>query len=276
VARGRLWIGTSGWHYAHWVGPFYPAGTRPRDFLAFYARSFRTVEVNNSFYRLTPPSSVRLWVEGTPPDFLFAVKANRFITHRKKLKDAERSTRLFFDSIRGFGRKLGPILFQLPPRWNVDVERLATFLEVLPRGPRYAFELRDETWFRRDIYDLLRRRGAAFCVWELAGRHSPVVDTAPFAYVRLHGPGGAYQGSYDGRTLRGWARRIASWRDAGRDVHVYFDNDERGYAAADAARLQSMCLEDEDEALPGSPAPSYDATASAAATAAGAERGARG
>ena len=257
MAAGRLWIGTSGWHYGHWVGPFYPADMRPREFLSFYTRFFRTVEINNTFYRLTPPQSVRLWVESTPPGFLFAVKANRFITHRKKLKDAEQSTNLFLDSIRGFGPKLGPILFQLPPRWNVDVERLARFLEVFPGGLRYTFELRDETWFRRDVYELLRRHGAAFCIWELAGRHSPVIDTAPFVYVRLHGPGGAYQGRYDGRTLRGWARRVEAWRDAGRDVYVYFDNDEKGYAAGDAARLQSMC--GEAAAAPGSTIPSYDA-----------------
>jgi uncharacterized protein YecE (DUF72 family) len=258
VQTGKLWIGTSGWHYGHWVGRFYPADARSRDFLGLYARVFRTVEINNTFYALPEPESVRAWRESTPPGFLFAVKGSRYITHRKKLNDPSPATKRFFDAIGGLGPKLGPILFQLPPRWHVDVERLAAFLEALPGEHRYAFEFRDPSWFDSAVYELLRRRRVACCAWELAGRRSPVIDidTAPLVYVRLHGPGAAYQGSYDGRTLRGWARRIARWRDAGKDVHVYFDNDQNAYAAIDAARLQAMC----GEARPAARS-SYDAAA---------------
>jgi uncharacterized protein YecE (DUF72 family) len=254
VGRGELWIGTSGWHYRHWIGPFYPDDLAPRDLLRFYAGRFRTVEINNTFYRLPRTESVREWRMTTPPRFLFAVKGSRYITHRRKLRDPAATTERFFAAIEELGAKLGPILFQLPPRWHVDVDRLARFLDALPGAHRYAFELRDESWFDPRVIELLHARGAAFCVWELAGRRSPVIDTAPFAYVRLHGPGAAYQGSYDGRTLRGWARRIARWRASGRDVHVYFDNDQNGYAALDAARLQAMC----DRAGAVSTAAAYD------------------
>lgn len=240
MGRGRLYIGTSGWHYRHWVGPFYPEHTSSRDYLRYYAQHFRTTEINNTFYSLPTAKTLTQWCDATPAGFCFACKASRYITHMKKLKDPEQNTRRFFEAIATLGDRLGPVLFQLPPNWHADTKRLAAFLTALPSGSRYTFEFRDHSWHSSAIYDLLERHSAAVCIYDLAGYQSSDVTTADFAYVRLHGPGGAYQGSYDGRALAGWARRIGGWRDSGLDIYCYFDNDEAGYAPNDALRLIDM------------------------------------
>lgn len=240
MANGEIYIGTSGWHYGHWIGPFYPEGTDPADFLALYVSKFCSVEINNSFYRLPKPETLAEWRDAAPEGFVFACKASRFITHMKKLKDPEQSARRFFDVITTLGDKLGPILFQLPPHWRVNGERLRDFLAALPRGLRFAFEFRDESWFTPEVLELLNRRGAALCAWDFDGRQSPVEVTADFTYVRLHGPDGPYRGQYDRKPLTGWAKRIDAWRHSGLDVYCYFDNDEAGYAAQDALRLAKM------------------------------------
>jgi uncharacterized protein YecE (DUF72 family) len=175
-----------------------------------------------------------------PEGFVFACKGSRFITHMKKLKDPKAGVARFFERIEGLGRKLGPVLFQLPPGWGPDCERLAAFLAALPAGHRYAFELRDARWFRREVLDLLETHNAACCAYDFDGRQSPVEHTADFAYVRLHGPGERYRGQYDDRTLKRWARRLKAWRTDGRDGYCYFDNDEKGYAPQDAMRLQQL------------------------------------
>ena len=237
---GKLRVGTSGWHYPHWVGPFYPAGTEPEAFLPFYAERFRSVEINNTFYRLPDRATIVAWCEATPPGFLFACKASRYITHMKKLKDPEAATRRFFELVTTLGDKLGPILFQLPPHWHANPERLARFLASLPAGLRFAFEFRDESWFAAPVYRLLERHRAALCAYDLDGHQSPVRMTADFAYARLHGPDGPYRGRYTGQSLAGWARRLLDWQRAGLDAYCYFDNDEAGYAAGDALRLLAM------------------------------------
>lgn len=237
---GRVLIGTSGWHYEHWRGPFYPSGLPKTEFLRHYAARFRTVEVNNSFYRLPSRETLARWRETTPEGFLFAVKASRFITHMKKLADPERTLSPFLDTVATLGGKLGPILFQLPPRWRFDAGRLRDFLWALPAGPRYAMELRDPSWFNEKAFLAMAERDVAFCIFELAGLFSPREVTAKFVYVRLHGPKGAYQGQYDERALGGWASAIRTWAGSGKDVFCYFDNDEAGYAAQDAWRLQGM------------------------------------
>jgi uncharacterized protein YecE (DUF72 family) len=236
-------IGTSGWHYDHWVGPFYPQNMKPVDFLPYYARHFGATEINNTFYQLPKRNTLTQWRDATPKDFLFACKASRYITHMKKLKDPQESCRRFFGAVNALGEKLGPILFQLPPRWNANVERLESFLAALPECQRYAFEFRDASWFAADVYEVLARHNAAFCLYELGGRRSAVKVTADFVYVRLHGPDGPYRGSYDGRTLHGWIRRFHGWRREGRDVYCFFDNDEKGYAARDALRMKEMLEE---------------------------------
>jgi uncharacterized protein YecE (DUF72 family) len=240
MARGRIHIGTSGWHYPHWRGPFYPPGLKPDGYLDHYARHFNTVEINNTFYKLPARETLADWRARTPAGFVFACKASRYITHMKKLKDPADSTRAFFAAVDALGGKLGPVLFQLPPRWRADPARLAGFLAALPGGRRYVFEFRDESWFTTGVYDVLAEHNAALCAYDLGGNRSPVERTADFAYVRLHGPGGPYQGRYDGRTLAGWARRFDRWRADGADVYCYFDNDEKGFAVDDARRLMEM------------------------------------
>jgi len=233
-------IGTSGWHYDHWVGPFYPDGMKADDFLAFYAERFDAAEINNSFYQLPSAETLAHWRDTVPAGFRFSAKASRYITHMKKLKDPEASLARFLERIAVLDPKLGPLLFQLPPNWHANVERLEAFLAALPQDRRCAFEFRDESWWIDEVYDALKRHGAAFCPFELAGQEAPVELTADVLYLRLHGPGDAYQGAYDDARLRAWADRLVAWRREGRDVWCFFDNDEAGYAAANAARLKEL------------------------------------
>ncbi len=236
----RVLVGTSGWHYAHWVGPFYPAAAKAKDFLDLYCKSFDAVEINNTFYRMPGPDTLAAWREATPPQFVFACKASRYITHMKKLKDPAPALLRLLDGVGALGAKLGPILFQLPPHWHVDATRLRDFLAVLPADHRYAVEFRDRSWLVPAVYDALRDHNVALCAYDFDGFRSPVQTTADFVYVRLHGPDGPYCGRYDGRTLSGWARRFQGWIEEGRDVYCFFDNDERGYAATDALRTRRM------------------------------------
>jgi uncharacterized protein YecE (DUF72 family) len=240
---GRIYIGTSGWHYPHWVGPFYPLGMSREKFLAYYARHFSTVEINNTFYHLPTPHTLTEWKKETPKHFLFACKGSRFITHMKKLKNPEQSVKRFFEIITMLNHKLGPILFQLPPSWKVNVLRLDEFLKALPKPFRYAFEFREESWFTQPVYDVLTKYNAAFCLYHLAGRWSPEIVTTDFVYVRLHGPGEAYQGRYNDQTIFVWANKYRTWAQSGKDVYCYFDNDEDGYAPINALTLQRKVQE---------------------------------
>jgi len=209
--------------------------------LAFYARHFDTVEINYSFYRLPALAAVSAWRAATPPDFCFAVKASRFITHMKKLHDPEPALARLLPVLDALGAKRGPLLFQLPPHWGRNRERLAGFLQCLPHDVPCAFEFRDTSWHHPEIYDLLKHHNAAFCIYDLAGFCAPLEITANFAYLRLHGPQGAYGGSYSRQTLAAWARRIRSWRDVQR-VYVYFDNDQGAYAVRNALTLKKMLV----------------------------------
>lgn len=236
----RVHIGTSGWHYSHWKGPFYPERLPTRQMLEFYLQHFDTVELNSTFYRLPKSKVLREWRQAAPARFLFAVKGSRFITHNKKLKDPKGPLHQFLPRVEVLRRKLGPILFQTPPHWRVNLERLETFLEALPRRHRYAFEFREPSWHSKDVYDLLRRHRAAFCVFDIGGFHSPIQVTADFTYIRLHGPAKKYQGSYSSSELAAWARRIRSWKRRLKDIYIYFDNDQAAYAAHNA--LELACL----------------------------------
>ncbi|HXQ70009.1 MAG TPA: DUF72 domain-containing protein [Pyrinomonadaceae bacterium] len=238
----KIHVGTSGWHYKHWLDDvFYPSGTKPAQMFEFYARHFDTVEINNSFYHLPSATTFDNWRDTSPPKFLFAVKASRFITHMKKLKDPEPSSEKFFNVADRLGKKLGPILFQLPPRWKVNVERFAEFLESLPRGHKYVFEFRDETWFVPEIYALMRRHKAAFCIHDFSDMKVPQEITAPFTYIRFHGPTTAkYFGSYSTHQLRAWAERIADWSSELSAAYVYFNNDPGGEAVKNALELKRL------------------------------------
>jgi uncharacterized protein YecE (DUF72 family) len=243
VVSAGTYIGTSGWHYDHWVGPFYPSGFPKEAFLEYYAGYFGTAEVNNSFYRLPEKKTLLRWRDAVPEGFVFSVKASRYLTHMKKLKDPREPLERLLDRVSVLGNKLGPILFQLPPRWGSNPERLEDVLEILPEGQRYAFEFRDPSWFEDKNYDLLRNYGSSFCVYDLDGKTSPKEITADFAYVRLHGPDGPYRGRYGAQRLAGWASTFSAWRKERLEIYCYFDNDEAGYAAQDALKLQRMMTE---------------------------------
>ena len=233
-----LHIGTSGWVYPHWRGVFYPFGLPESDWLAFYAGQFASVEINRSFYRLPTRENFASWREATPEGFVFAVKASRFITHFKKLKAPEATLPPLLQAIEGLGDKLGPLLFQLPPRWRANPARLRDFLQALPEGVRAAFELRDPSWHTPEVLDLLTEFNAAFCVYDIGGFQSPRVTTADFVYLRLHGPGAPYCGRYGTAALAGWAEWLRSQPVA--TTHVYFDNDQAAYAVRDALELKEM------------------------------------
>jgi uncharacterized protein YecE (DUF72 family) len=230
-------IGTSGWNYPHWKEAFYPQGLPASEWLGYYAERFSTVEINATFYRLPEEGTLDAWRDAVPESFCFAVKASRYITHMKKLKDPERSTGRFFEAIDRLGDRLGPVLFQLPPRWHADPDRLSGFLKALPAGYRYVFEFRDESWWSDEVADLLREHGAAFCIFDLDRRTTPLTITTDFVYLRWHGADGAYRGRYDKAALDEWAAAIAGWRREGKPVYGYFDNDAEAQAPADARRL---------------------------------------
>jgi uncharacterized protein YecE (DUF72 family) len=233
-------IGTSGWHYHHWRGRYYPEKLPSSHMLEFYVRDFDSVEINNSFYHLPTAGTFETWGMTTPENFRFSVKGSRFITHQKKLIDPDKILERFIPLVDRLGHKLGPILFQLPPRWHCNVDRLAAFLEALPLGYRYSFEFRDASWHSSAVYQTLRHHNAAFCLYELAGFRTPLVVTADFAYVRLHGPGERYQGKYSSAALRAWARRLDRLSTQLAAAYVYFDNDEAAYAAQNASELKRL------------------------------------
>lgn len=239
-AAGRFYIGTSGWSYGHWKGAFYPPDLPEGDRLKYYAEHLPSVEINNSFYHLPDKQALRQWRDLVPRDFVFTAKGSRYITHMKKLKDPEKGVPNFLERISVLEDQLGPILFQLPPRWRFNEQRLATFLDQLSNDFKYAFEFRDPSWLNEQSYALLARNQAAFCIYDLDGFLSPKEVTADFVYVRLHGPDGPYQGNYDTRTLSAWAGAFSTWAAQGRDVHCYFDNDQDGHAASNALELLAM------------------------------------
>src|SRR5262245_56274123 len=180
---GTVHIGTSGWHYKHWKGRFYPKKLPASKMLGYYQQHFDTVELNNSFYRLPPENALADWRDSTPRNFCFTMKGSRFLTHMKKLKDPEQGIDRFMERAKILGKKLGPIVFQLPPRWESNAERLETFLRALPRTHRYSFELRDASWHKPAIYRILEKHNAAFCIFEISGFRSGFEITADFTYV---------------------------------------------------------------------------------------------
>lgn len=175
-----------------------------------------------------------------PDDFIFSVKGNRRFTHLKKLNVQQEELSGFFQNADKLEEKSGPVLFQLPPSWKVNDQRLAEFLPELPENHRYTFEFRNTTWYNEKVYELLRQHNCAFCIYELARHLSPIEITADFVYVRLHGPGDKYQGSYTDTTLKKWAGQCLQWQKEEKDVYVYFDNDQLGYAAFNARDLAKL------------------------------------
>lgn len=242
---GRLYLGTSGYVYPHWRTRFYPAGLPAREWLPFYARHFDTVELNNSFYRLPSKAAFRAWRAQVPEQFVFAVKASRFLTHLKRLKTPGPALDRLLRRARPLGDTLGPVLFQLPAQFHANLPRLARFVRALERqrlapGVRATLEVRDASWLVDDTYDLLRKANVALCFHD--ARVQPVTEpvTADFVYVRRHGTAARYRGSYTDAMLRADARRITGWLAEGLDVYVYFNNDGGGAAVRNALRLRQL------------------------------------
>ena len=240
VNRGQVRVGTSGWIYKHWKGVVYPANLPERQWLTHYSGLFDTVELNNSFYRLPSEETFRDWGRRAPTGFLFAVKASRYLTHMKKLKDPEEPLKLFLGHARGLGEHLGPILYQLPPGWHVDLGRLRYFLSILPADFTHVVEFRDPTWYTHAVRAALEERGVGFCIHDLRGIPTPDWVTGRVVYIRFHGPTGrAYAGRYSLGQLRTWTSRIDEWRRAGQNVFAYFNNDDAGHAVTNARELRS-------------------------------------
>jgi uncharacterized protein YecE (DUF72 family) len=235
----KIRIGTSGWHYASWKGPFFPRELKLKDQLCFYATQFRTVELNGVFYRTPTSEAVEGWREQTPDDFVFAWKASKFITHWKRLSErCENSLELLESRLSILGHKAGPVLFQLPPQFELNYERLASFLQMLKGKRRYTFEFRHPSWYATRVFRLLSDQNIALCISDHADAPSPWKRTADFVYLRGHGPGGRYKGHYKPETLSSWRRKIKGWRTRGYDVFVYFDNDQKSAAPLDGLRLR--------------------------------------
>lgn len=237
---GKLYVGTSGWTYADWRGRFYPEDVARKDWLSWYGRQFTTAEINGSFYRTPSLAAVEAWRQATPRPFRFAWKASKFITHWKRLARPESSLALMQSRLEVLGPKCGPVLFQLPGRFKADRGRLAGFLALLPRGYRYAFEFRHESWYADWVYALLAEHDVALCLADHHEAPAPWVVTARHVYVRGHGPTGRYKGSYPEAALKDWARHVRRWRGERRTVYVYFDNDQKSAAPKDARRLLAL------------------------------------
>lgn len=237
-----IWIGTSGWIYPHWVGRFYPSDLPVREHLAYYARHFPTVEINNSFYRLPSLEQFQCWSEQVPPDFCFSVKASRFITHLKKLQKTEEPVSRLYGAASGLGTHLGPFLYQLPPHWHANFQRLKHFIAQLPYNYRAAFELRDPSWFQTEmLHALCQLLDEADCALVVAvgGSYPTPPDlpsTGSFGYIRFHS--GAQGIGLTREELEGWIKRLRAEHRKGREVFVYFNNDAEGYAVANAQYVQ--------------------------------------
>lgn len=231
-------IGTSGWNYSHWQGPFYPQGSPKSKWLEYYTEHFDTVELNATFYRLPKPDVFRNWHDRTPSSFLWSLKASRYLTHVRRLEDPEEPLKRLYDACHHLGVKLGPILFQLPPNLVYHENLLKTFLGYLDPSCRHVMEVRHASWLNDTFLSHLEKHNIAFCISDTAGRYpySEAV-TADFVYIRLHGSGKLYKSLYSEEELTLWADKISGWH---RETFVYFDNDFECHAVPNALRLKAL------------------------------------
>ena len=240
VPRPEVRIGTSGYVYPHWrKGVFYPSGLPARQELAYYAARFRTVELNNPFYRLPTPEMFVRWRESTPSNFNFAVKASRYITHIKRLHNVADEIALFMKGATLLGPKLGPVLFQLPPTQQIDTARLRSFLALLTPNQRWVVEFRHPSWHSSETYQLLAEAGVALCI-PVGGRLEPDrITTAPFTYIRMH-RGQEPAGGFTKEELSSWAAQVRALAGSGKGVYIYFNNDWEGFALRDAVTFETL------------------------------------
>lgn len=243
AGHGRARIGCSGWEYKHWRGDFYPVELPRTSWFRHYAATFDTVEINNTFYRLPEEHTFARWGACAPRRFLYAVKASRFLTHMKKLKDPEEPLDRLFTRMAPLGPHLGPVLYQLPPGWKLDRPRLEHFLQALPRGVRHVIEFREPSWYSEEVRPLLERHRVALCLHDMQGSATGRERVGPFVYVRFHGATGHYGGSYSDDRLRSWADWLAEQQAAGTDVYAYFNNDVGGHAPRNAVTLRRFLEE---------------------------------
>ena len=231
-------IGTSGWHYDHWKGVFYPEGLAKSAWLGYYAEHFSSVELNNSFYRLPSEKAFTGWKDSTPDEFVFSVKASRYITHIKRLKGMAGSVFSLMERAELLGDKLGPVLFQLPKGMKQDCQALDDFLKILPAKRQNVFEFRDDSWLDEKVYELLRRYNAGFCIYNMPDFTTPVIATSDFAYTRFHGSNQLYSGNYSENELEYWAGKISDLKV--KTVYAYFNNDIGGFAPKNAQMLRTL------------------------------------
>ncbi|MBI4461979.1 MAG: DUF72 domain-containing protein [Acidobacteria bacterium] len=231
-----LYVGTSGYAYAEWKGSFYPAKLPAAKMLSYYAQQFGTVEINYTFYRLPAERTLLEWMAATPDGFQFALKANQRITHVQRLENVEALLRRFLEAatVLALEKRLGPLLFQLPPNFACDLERLDEFLQQRPRAARFAVEFRDPSWFTEEVFETLRRHQTALCLAETDDTSAPEVLTADFVYLRLR------RSEYSDAELRAWRKKLDAWRGAGSDVYAYFKHEEAGRGPDSARRLLAL------------------------------------
>ena len=234
----RYYIGTSGWHYNHWQGRFYPETLSKVKWLEFYATHFNTVELNNSFYRLPSEAAFAAWHESSPANFIFAVKVSRFITHIKRLKNTEEAVEKFISRAKILGDKLGPLLYQLPPNMHRRDEVLESFLSTLPRGLKHVIEFRHQSWLEEEVFETLHKYNVGFCVFDMPSVNCPLVATADFAYVRFHGSSALYSSCYSDKELADWAKRLSDLAVNLKEVYIYFNNDAEAFAVGNAKTLR--------------------------------------
>jgi uncharacterized protein YecE (DUF72 family) len=239
LAAPAVRVGCSGWQYRHWRGNFYPADLPQHQWLEYYAKQFDTVEVNNSFYRLPPEGLLASWRARVPARFLFAVKASRYLTHMKKLKDPEEPLDRIFSRGRELQKKLGPVLYQLPPQLQKNIARLTGFLAALPdkKTIKHAIEFRHPSWYDEEVFEALDRTNVALCLHDMQGSATPRISIGRFLYVRFHGASGKYAGAYSAEQLREWAQWLEGQR---KRAFVYFNNDVGGQAPRDAKTLRDF------------------------------------
>jgi uncharacterized protein YecE (DUF72 family) len=239
--HGRLRIGTSGYQYDHWKGIFYPADMPKRGWFSYYAESFDTVEINNTFYHLPASGAFNAWKEQAPEGFCYSLKFSRYGSHLKKLKNPQETIGRFMERAERLNAFLGPILVQLPPSWHVNMDRLAEFLRAAPKNRRWAFEFRDPSWLCEEVYRQLSAHNAALCIHDKIANH-PRPDPADWTYQRFHGD--RYAGNYGRQKLLAEAGRIREYLADGIDVFVYFNNDLEGFAIRNAADLRRYVLKE--------------------------------
>ena len=237
---GAVRIGCSGWSYRDWPGLAYPAGAPSSTWFGHYAAMFETVELNTTFYRLPDATTVEKWRDQAPDGFCYAVKANRYVTQAKKLKDCEEPLARMMAPLRHLETRLGPVLYQLPPRFRVNLERLESFLGLVPKDVTNVFEFRDTSWYTDEVFALLDRHGAGLCAHDMPGSQSPRMAVGPVAYVRFHGGVSKYWGRYSDKALLDWTDWIADQARHGRAVWAYFNNDPEAHAIHDAQTLRGM------------------------------------